>query len=132
MPKINDEILASASRTASGNSEPFAAGTINMLAVSVDVTVVSGSTPTLTVFLQASLDDKTSWYDFPFDMAMPGAAGATNITADVNKRNIVDESVALGGRVAIYKHLPPAHLRLKYMIAGGSPDFTFSAHIAGA
>lgn len=99
-------LLSSAARTASGT-----AGLDSMVAefdsvdIFIDATAVSGTSPTMTVTYQASVDGGTTWFD-----VSSGAA----ITA-VGKQVInVPSKLGVQGRVS-------------YAIGGTTPSFTFSA-----
>ena len=98
-------ILASAARTTSGTvdlgSLPGEAGELN---VYLDVTAVSGTTPSMTMTYQSS-PDGTTFYD--------NSAGAA-ITA--TGRQLIKVSSNSG-----------KYGRLSYTISGTTPSFTFSA-----
>ena len=104
--KRADTILASAARTATGQSNAFSVGNQDFLSVLVDVTAASGTGPSLTVNVEWS-HDGTNWFT-----ADPADA-FTALTA-AGKRTKVFQ---VKGLVA----------RLNYTIAGTTPSFTFSA-----
>lgn len=101
--------LASAARTTSGNSvgstlpEEY-----QELNIYLNVTAVSGTTPSMTVTYQCS-PDGTNWYD-------NGAGSA--ITANTTQLIKVSSNAGKFGR-------------LNYAITGTTPSFTFSAIIEG-
>lgn len=98
--------LASAARTASGNSGPIAAaGKIAEILLMVHCTAASGTTPTLDVSLEQSADG-SSW------SAITGSS-ATQLTA-------------AGNRV-IAARATANYVRVVYTIGGTTPSFTFSA-----
>lgn len=99
-------ILTSAARTATGNSGAIGVGGNDEVAVMVDVTAVSGTTPSMTVSVEWS-HDNVSWFS-----ADP-ADSFTAITAAAKK-------VKLFGVKGLY-------MRLNYAISGTTPSFTFAA-----
>jgi len=112
------EVVASASVTADGNS-----GNIPILATDwrktsgpraqtelllfLDVTVITGTTPTLDITLEWSLDGGTTF-------AAPAAAPAFAQVAGV-----------IGTQVEVFSVLGTSY-RLVYDLEGTSPDYTFS------
>lgn len=123
--------LESESRTEDGESLGVKVPTLSMLMVGVDITAVSGTTPTLAVWLQTSDDGGTTWYDTPADLIMASSSGSTDVTATTNKRNIANDTAVVGQHVAIFKHLPSDYVRVKYDLGGTSPDYTFSVKAVG-
>lgn len=99
-------VLPSAARTATGQSTAFAVGTRETLAVLVNVTAVSGTSPSLTVNVEWS-DDGTNWF-----VADPADA-FTAITA-------------AGKKVKVFS-VKGLSARLNYTISGTTPSFTFAA-----
>jgi hypothetical protein len=101
-PASNTDV-ASAARTATGNSGTIAddlAGTVSML---LDVTAVSGTSPTLDVFMSESYNNGVTWvpvWYFP------------RVTANATLRC---PALPSGGR-----------RRIDWVIGGTSPSFTFS------
>lgn len=103
---ITEVVLPSAARTATGQSSGFPVGDRDFLSVMVDVTAVSGTSPTMTVNVEWSYDG-TNWF-------IADAADAfTSITATGKKV----KQFAVKGLMA----------RLNYVIGGTTPSFTFSA-----
>lgn len=102
-------VLASAARTTSGTVDMGAIpGMFQELIVYLDATVVSGTTPSLTVTYQTS-PDNVSWFD--------NTAGAA-ITA-------------VGKQVIKVPTTAGNYGRLSYAISGTTPSFTFSAVVEG-
>lgn len=100
-------ILPSAARTATGQSGAFDEGNLDYLNVLVDVTAVSGTSPTMTVNVEWSHDGST-WF-----VADPADA-FTAITAAGKK---VKQFTVKG-----------LYARLNYTIGGTTPSFTFAAY----
>lgn len=122
------ELLPSGTLTGSGETTGFPVKTGTMAVVGVDVGTEGGTTPELTVWLQVSDDGGTTWYDMPYDQAMVTSTGDTDVTADTDKRNIVDEITSGDAQhIATYKHLPADTVRLKWVISGTSPTWPVSA-----
>lgn len=100
-------ILTSAARTATAQSNAFSVGGNDELAVLVDVTAVSGTSPSMTVNVEWS-HDNVNWFSAdPVDQF-------TAITAAAKK-------VKLFSVKGLYA-------RLNYTITGTTPSFTFSAN----
>lgn len=105
-------ILASAARTATGNSPGFKVPKggedtpATQLAVFVDVTTVTGTSPTMTPSVEWS-HDGTTWF------TTDPAETFTAITA-------------AGKKVKVFTQKGP-FARLAFTIGGTSPSFTFSA-----
>lgn len=97
--------LESAARTVSGNSEilDFPAENYDELRCQVNITAVSGTTPTLNITLEDSLDGGNWNTVITFTQA-------TGIT-----REVKDLTTPFARR-----------LRLKWVIAGTTPSFTFN------
>ena len=100
-------IKASGAVTASANSNLFDEGTGDEVAVMLDVTAVSGTTPSMTVSVQWSNDGSTWFSADPAD-SFTAITAATKVT----------KSFVIKGLYA----------RLSYAITGTTPSFTFAAH----
>lgn len=100
---------ASASETASLNIDAGGAmGNFDEALLSIDVTAVTGTAPTMDIVFQTSPDDGTTWCDH------------TTLTQITGVSSIAEKLTHLGTR----------H-RLKITIGGTTPDFTFAAFIEG-
>lgn len=101
--------LASAAYTASGTADLGALpGDSDELTIYLNVTAVSGTTPSMTVTYQSSPDGVT-YYDH--------TAGAAITAAGVQMIKIPTNSGTYG--------------RISYAISGTTPSFTFSAVVEG-
>ena len=99
-----DTILASAARTASGNSGVLSDtyGGANTLRIQLNVTAASGTTPTLDVVVEDTLDG-TNWNTIgTFAQKTAAAREVINVTSPFASR-----------------------LRVRWTIAGTTPSFTF-------
>lgn len=97
---------ASSAKTATGNTSSLACEVCDELAVWVNVSAVSGTTPTLDLSVQWSQDGGTTWAD-----GEP-ADSFTQITGP----KVVTKRVARKGD----------HYRVRWVIAGTTPSFTFT------
>lgn len=104
----------SAAVTTSGNSGPLQTGPLYTLAVDVNVSAASGTSPTLTLFLDRLGADGV-WYPIWSPTAVT-AAGT------------LSTSVGPGCATA---EVPTNNIRLRWVLGGTSPSFTFSASILG-
>lgn len=107
----SDTLLSSEARTASGTSNQYHAPAVGGLVVEINVTAVSGTSPTLDVDLEDSFDGVT-W----------------NKVADVNAANITAAGVTVK-RLNLKDTPTTGRLRLAYTIAGTTPSFTFTAKV---
>lgn len=98
-------VLPSAARTTSGNASILAADTGDTLALQVDVSAASGTTPTLDISIQWSMDG-TIW--------SPAATPDT-----------FTQITAVSSAVKTFAVKAPNY-RVVYAIAGTTPSFTFS------
>lgn len=110
---FNTTLFASATKTASGNTDTVN-GIVGIIGAVffINVSAVSGSSPTLDLTLQA-LDAATNAYVDLVSIAQITATGR------------VTKIVYPNASGAIYQVLP-AQYRWKYAIAGTNPSFTFS------
>ncbi len=106
--------LASQAYTASGNTAPQQTGPLYTLAVDVDVTAASGTSPTLALFVDREGADGV-WYPIWSPTALTAAGQLST-------------SIGPGCAVA---EVPTNNIRLRWVIGGTSPSFTFSASIIG-
>lgn len=100
-----DTLVASAARTATGNSGVLAGdyGPSNTLRIQLDVTAASGTSPTLDVVVEDTLDGTN--FNTIATFAQKTAAG----------REVVNVTVPFAKR-----------LRVRWTIGGTTPSFTFS------
>jgi hypothetical protein len=106
----NDTVINPATPvTASGNSASVQVGGYNGLVAYLNVTAVSGTTPSLTIKVQDSADG-TTWYDVP-------SAAFTAVTATGQQRLVVN---SIGNFV-----------RAVSTVSGTTPSFTASLTVAG-
>ncbi len=105
---------ASAAQTANGMSATLAVGAYRELLVTVNVSAVAGTSPTLTLALD-SLGADGVWYTLWTSAA---------ITA-------VGQTIASLGIEASTNTAFGASVRLRWTIGGTTPSFTFSASITG-
>ncbi len=139
------EMQASGPQTATGQGGPQAVRDLRDLAVYVDVTGQSGTTPVLTVYMQSSSDGGLTWYDLPFDDELETAASAAEgdhrspaiaTDAGTNKggaRNIINSLAGASvprRAVARYTKFGTV-VRPAWVISGTTPSFTFSVRAIG-
>lgn len=105
---LTEEVVASAARTASGNSATLPGyGPAQTLRIQLNVTAASGTVPTLDVVVEDTLDG-TNW----------------------NTLGSFAQKVATGSEV-INITVPFAdRLRVRWTIGGSIPSFSFAVHLA--
>lgn len=97
--------VPSAARTAPGNSGPLLAyGFPKALRAQLNVTAASGTTPTLDVIIEDSVDGGTTW----------------------NTIGTFAQKTAIGREVINITTPFTPLLRVRWTIAGGTPSFTFA------
>lgn len=113
MPVLNqangvlDTVVASAARTTSGNSGTLTGwGSAKTLRAQLQVTAVSGTSPTLDVVIEDTLDG-TNWNEIG-TFAQRTAAG----------REVIDVTSPF-----------TSQLRVRWTVGGATPSFTFSVVI---
>lgn len=100
-------VSASSAKTTTGQSSTTACEVGAKLAVWVNVSAVSGTTPTLDLSVQWSQDGGTAWAD----------AEATDSFNQITAPKVVAKTFDRKGD----------HFRLRWVIAGTTPSFTFEA-----
>lgn len=134
MGQVKIELHASALVSVTGNTAAFLIPTLTMASVHIDVTDSNGTTEEMSIWLQVSPDKGTTWYDWPHDQALKDLPTVqADSTVVINGRNINGAAVITGieRHVARYNHLPAGHVRLRWVIDGTTPDFTFSGRLEG-
>lgn len=128
-------LLASAAKTTSGTSANLNFGALSGQAPGralfvLNATTVSGTNPTLDVYLQWT--DGTLWYDFlHFTQATTTGLQSgswTRYNADGGAANNVvtmGDAVLAAGK-AIYGPIVDSSIRVKWVVGGTTPSFTFS------
>lgn len=120
--------IASAAKVASFSGLAIGVDRYSAIKVAILITAVSGTSPTLNVYLQTLLGDDVTWSDI---------ASLTQLTATGNRvldfinggnseYASVDGSLAAG---TIRNALLGRWVRLKFVIAGTNPSFTLSANV---
>jgi hypothetical protein len=112
-------LAASLARTVAGNGDSldltqlFSAPLVGMppaLIVQSDVTAVSGTTPSLTVIIEDSVDGGVNW----------------NTVVAFTAQTAVGRAVQRLGLTAATWPFNPRRVRARWTIAGTTPSFTFS------
>ena len=106
--------LASQAYTASGVSNNVSVAQLTELELNLVVTAVSGTTPSMTIFVEGQ-DDEGNW----FTLYSPAAITATG-----------DTEQSIGPALQTDVVVPPV-VRLRWAITGTTPSFTFTASLIG-
>lgn len=115
-------VLASAARTATGNGPDMVNKDASGVVLTLDITAVSGTTPTLDVKVQ-SKDSLTGKY-----VDIPGAAFSQK-NGVLTDQLVVYPGVAVSANKAVSNVLP-RNWRIVYTIGGTTPSFTFAVSAA--
>lgn len=108
-PYVEEDLLPSGARTANGVGEVFTGYEwASSLRLALDVSAASGTSPTLNVVVEDTIDGGTNWNQVAAFAQKTGAS-----------REVVNVNTPFGGR-----------LRVRYTIAGTTPSFTFSVRCA--
>lgn len=115
--------LTSAARTASFNTELFryTDNLITWATFIVDVTAVSGTTPTMTLQIQWRDPASGKWYNIPWAVTASITTTGTYVLTVWSGLTTVANSVV--------NAILPATIRLSFTIGGTTPSFTFTAGI---
>lgn len=119
-------VLASAAYTSTQTSEWYQVGTYAELVLSVDVTAISGTSPTLDVYLQTKLPDEVN----PCDLAaMTQITSGTprrvlNFSSGGNSEYLVTDGTMTAGTIKTASI--GGYVRVKAVIGGTNPSFTMS------
>lgn len=112
-------LVSSAARTVNGDTGPLDGfGGLTGLRIQLDVTAAAGTSPTLNVVLEDTLDG-TNW-NVVGTFAQKVAAGREIV-------NILPSKV----ESASFSPLFANRLRVRWTVAGTTPSFTFSLVVAG-
>lgn len=126
-PAITDGWILSAAQTTSGTSDTIVGvGNYTSAQVEVNVTASSGTSPTMTVYVQQLLPDKTNWMDIGATAQFTGGAGkyTLNLASGGDSNQVpTDGSLSAGSTVTTPF---TESWRVKYTIGGTNPSFTFS------
>lgn len=108
-------VLASATQTVSGGAAPVnVPEALKRLEVDINVTAASGTTPTLDVFVEG-LDANGVWFTLWHPTQITGAIATA-------------QSIGPGGQTPL---LVPDTIRVRWVIGGTTPSFTFSISVIG-
>ena len=128
MSSTRIELLAAAAQTATAQGSGIAVGNLKELALAVEVTNVSGSLTA--IYLQASSDGGTTWFDLLCDSFCNLTSGASSGTTGSYARNVVSSltSGAVIKALASYGKSTSFgdYVRAAFVIAGSGPSCTFS------
>lgn len=105
---------ASAAATVSGNSGDLAVDSFSELALDINITAVSGTTPTIQYIMERKGNDGNYYQIYASSSLNVTQAVSTSFGAGMS------QSVSFGATV-----------RLRWVIGGTTPSFTFSASIIG-
>lgn len=124
MSSTRIDVQDSGAQTATAQGGSKAVGNITDLGVFVEATIASG---TCSIWIQASSDGGTTWYDLPYELVLTSdpTAATPSVAAVINDRNILSEINAVASAFAKYRNFGDL-VRAAWYIAGSGATFTFS------
>lgn len=124
-------LQASGAQATTGQGGAKAVAGVKEIEVSLDVTVVSGGTPVLTVYLQSSRDGGLTFFDILHEGAIIlSAVSAAGVKIAAGERNIITDGAVVLKASARYNNFGDI-IRLAWVIGGTTPSFTFQADAIG-
>lgn len=128
----NDILEASGAHTATGNTSAWDGfGDVENLSLLLDITAVSGTTPTLVCLIEHTYDG-TTWYQLGSFNAATNITAAGKYVLDIGPRlpNVTPAAVTPASSQAFTRGSVAANfsdtIRVKWVIGGTTPSFTFS------
>lgn len=140
--KFDDErvLLPDTQYTATASITGPAVDTTNMLSngIEVDVNVselTSGTTHSIDVWLQGSIDGGTTWCDIAPDVSWVTGADQNDVTVVTTTRNLNGGSAktaAFKAKAKMRLSMPLKRLRAELTLTGASPSCKINAKLRGA
>jgi hypothetical protein len=128
---LTDEVVGvtlvdSAARTASSVSDTFAGlGHFSAIALHLDITAASGTSPTLNLYFQNAQPNETDFYDIISFTQKTGTGDRNASFVNGGNQEFAPTDASLTAGTFISTLLAP-YTRLKWVIGGTNPSFTFS------
>jgi hypothetical protein len=127
---IKKNVLTASAVAATASSAAFSLPMADSYDLVLNITSVTGTTPTMDLVLQTSIDGGTTFVDLPLRYTQKTAAGVAHL---VFRLGLGENEVALeqagadtGGTLAKNCVFDPQNMKLKYTIGGTNPTFTFT------
>jgi hypothetical protein len=128
-------LVASAARTTTGNTAALALDfPCEIMTVILNLASVTGSSPTLDLYIQTSIDGGATWIDF-YHNRQTGSAGvyvgrwAAGPENNVSGVDVTSGDAVLAAGVILNGPIVPGKIRVKWVIAGTTPSFTFAVDV---
>ena len=132
MPNLTNEVtlVASAAKTATGNSGALTLPTGDLYTFLVSVTAVTGTSPTMDIVFQNTPDDGTTWVNMPLRTSQITAARAEYFSIpQTGIAFAADSSVtAATGGILSENYVFSRKIRILWTIGGTSPSFTTAVY----
>jgi len=125
-------LVASAARNASGDSGSLVLDLVPAaIKYFINVTAASGTNPTLDMYIQTSFDGGSTWHDMVHASQF---TGTSQLAYDWANLSAIPQDIGgnFGGDAALSANqsnggpLVPGAMRVKWVIAGTTPSFTFT------
>jgi len=127
---ILQTIVASAAVTGTGNSAAFSLKLADAYTFIVNCTAASGTSPTLDIVYQTSIDGGTTFVNIPWRHTQITAAGVNFLTVrlglGIGEVGAEGAAASTGGTLVKPVVVDPANMRLAYTVGATTPSFTFS------
>jgi hypothetical protein len=130
-PLKTQNLVPSAARTTSGDSGAIVINDMDMsnVLIRLSVSAASGTSPTLDVYFQQSLDGGSTWVDVAhYPQVTSALTNPHYVSLAVGASNAINASVGDGTIAAnsLGTSLVSNVWRIKWTIGGTSPSFTFA------
>lgn len=123
-------LIASAAVTSTAQSAAFSIGMADCYTFILNTTAASGTTPTMDVVYQTSLDGGTTYVNIPWRHTQITAAGVNylNVRLGMGIGEVGTEGATAdtGGTLVKGTVVDPNFMKIKYTIGATTPSFTFS------
>lgn len=139
------DIYPSGNVNANGAGGAIPVGNITEILLAVTADNFTGTSPSLTAWLQSSVDGAVTWQDCPYELALthtqatqhtegihyhPAAVGNTDTWSRGRARNLFEQQTSTVSAVARY-HVFGNFVRLAWAITGTGPQCRLQAKAVG-
>lgn len=135
VPVLKPALVSVAAAPATSTTAAFALGLADTYSLYFTIATATGTSPTIDVVLQTSIDGGTTYVDLPLRYTQKTAAGTAVLVFKCglgNNEVAIENAVAdTGGTLAKNCVFDWRFMKAKYTIAGTNPAFTFTLNLIG-